>query len=141
MMQMMMANAGGMNPAMMQQMMNTMQKSGGGGGAAGGKAKATSETGPGAKNELQQGLQLLLGRSVTKEDITYEVEAVDAGNGTDVPHHQATVSLPTYDGGKSFAGEVKPVKGQAEQGAALQAVRALNSLIVRAKAAQAQKKA
>lgn len=75
------------------------------------------------KSKLCQAMMVVLGRTLTKEDVTYEVTELPG----DAKSYVATVKFPTWDKAKSFKGAAAPNKPKAEANAATVALQKLDS--------------
>mmetsp|Transcript_100935 Transcript_100935/g.256813 ORF Transcript_100935/g.256813 Transcript_100935/m.256813 type:complete len:307 (+) Transcript_100935:78-998(+) len=95
----------------------------------------------GDKNELNHMMQMLLSRSVTKDDVLYTLTTIEG----EKPSYSATVSLPTYEGSPTFQGAPASAKKDAEAAAAKVAIAAFKDaaapLIEEHKAKKARKNA
>merc|ERR1712232_142930 len=87
------------------------------------KAKAPPSEDP--KNKLNHGMQLLLGRSMLKGEMSFEVQTIEPSGEGKATQYQATMTLTPYEGGKSFVGEVSDSKSNAEKSAAAEAYKVL----------------
>jgi len=93
----------------------------------------------GDKNELNHMMQMLLSRSVTKDDVLYTLTTIEG----EKPSYSATVALPTYQGSPTFQGAAAFAKKDAEAAAAKVAIAAFKDaaapLIEEHKAKKAKK--
>lgn len=107
--------------------------------AKGQKRKAESCENP--KYKLHHGVSLMIAnasaRNATKEDVSYTVTAQE---GSKPPLFMATVTIPEYEGGKSFSGEWCEGKQKAEHSAAQAALTAMADIFGALEEEQAAKK-
>jgi len=93
----------------------------------------------GDKNELSHMMQMLLARSLTKDDVLYTVVTIEG----ETPSYSATVSLPSHEASPTFEGAAAPSRKDAEAAAARVAIAALKDaaapLIEEHKAKKAKK--
>merc|ERR1712083_2580 len=78
------------------------------------------------KSQLNHAAQLLLARTLQKEDIVYDTQPVEGG-------FVSLVSIPQYNADGWFQGETLPDKRQAESSAAAAFLEAHTELIAEAK--------
>merc|ERR1712039_362244 len=85
------------------------------------------------KSQLNHAAQLLLRRTLQKEDIVYDTQAVEGGG------FVSLVSVPAYNADGWFQGETFADKGQAESSAAAAFLEAHTELIAEAKIEREQR--
>merc|ERR1712113_1261944 len=92
------------------------------------------------KNKLRDAVHLIIDRSCTKDDITYEIEEFPGAVPTGPKKYQATVKIALWDGIQGFAGVVGDSKPIAKRNAAEEALNRLKDLLPPLEAAKAEKR-